>query len=547
MPENNNEDGIMTSEERVKSQIGTLIDKFYIENIKSVVFIDDEFSTIETLLKDRMGGVSQEELSDIVEDPDASLFSFSGHEDVHTEELEECTASEGGESSYVCSSRVYHLVSSAHKKGFLVDILNDYPSGNDFWKRADLLVLDYIIDNNPAKTVSILKQLACEPDYKLVVVYTHEQVDAVANVVNIYITYNNTTEEKENLVEVYHERKNSSELPWIACRNLFIVFVPKAYEERDVDIDDLTEALKNALKQYGLSPMEVLGRVVATDLRQNIHENIHRMLPSREDKASALYASVHGMEDGDDPREGILALSRLLPVLFRKADSALSESATNDLALLISEVRRGCFSNQDFKFVCRLEKAFEDKEYPTEHYAHLNKFICNDPCPPTKMTTGTIFSIENEENKYYVCVSPECDMANNPKNRNSSCDSGIDVKNISSVELKIEDISKSNLKNLTKNKYILFSDSGVIKMGKVEPLEVHPKRFFLYETTPPKYYAVEEMFSQGDESITDARLVCNEKTIRFVAQLRPEYAHRLMARAGAWHSRIGLDFINISK
>ncbi len=551
MPKNNCED--MISEERVKDQIGALIDKFYIENIKSVVFIDDEFSTLETLLKDRMNDASEQEeesLPESVRDLDEPLFGFNDthQEDSHAEETEGDFASDGGESPYMCKARVYHLVSSAHKKGLLVDILNDYPPGNDFWKRADLQVLDFKVGGSADKTLQALNLLSDESEYNLVVVYTHENVGDAAESVNESLRCCGGTDPATARQEdacLYHKQVDLADHPWIACRNLFVVFVPKTHEERDAEIDDLTEALKSALNQYCPSPMEVLGRVVATDLGRNIHENIHKMLPSREDKASVLFASVHGVENVDDPDEGILALSRLLAVLFRKADSVLSESATKELSHLISEVRKGCLSEKNFQFVCHLEKAFEDKQYPTDHYAHLNKFICNDPCIPVKMTTGTIFSIKNEENKYYVCVSPECDMANNPKNTNSSCESGIIVKNISSVELKIENASKTNLKKLTKNQYILFFDEGVIKMGKVEPLEVHPRRFFLYETTPPKYYAVEEMISQSDEGMEEARLVCNEKTIRIVAQLRPEYAHRLMARAGAWHSRIGLDFISI--
>ena len=38
-----------------------------------------------------------------------------------------------------------------------------------------------------------------------------------------------------------------------------------------------------------------------------------------------------------------------------------------------------------------------------------------------------------------------------------------------------------------------------------------------------------------------------EIQVHIVAQLKSEYAHRLMALTGAWHGRIGLDFISSPK
>lgn len=546
MPENNNGAGIMTCEVGVKNQIGKLIDKFYIENIKSVVFIDDDFSTLETLLASSMNDVSEEELSVPVEDEDDSRFKSAesaGTEDTHTKEREENPVSKGGESPYMCKTRVYHLVSSAHKKGFLVDILKDYPSDNDFWKRADLLVLDYLFNGSPDKTLATLKQLSDESDYNLVVVYTNQSKVAAENVstlLNCRLDAESESAEPESETKegqgLYHRSADLTDHPWIACRNLFIVFVPKTYEERDADINDLVEALKNALKQYGPSPMEVLGRVVATDLRQNIHENIHRMLPSREDKASALFASIHDMKDMESSEERRLALNKILTVLFRKADSVLSLSAAEELSQLICEVREGCGSTKDFQFVCKLENAFDPARYPDMHYAYLNNFICNDTNIPKIVTTGTIFFIKDSKgnDKYYICVSPECDLAR-----------GRIIK-ILAVNIDISDINKDKLKNVHKNKYILFNNKDVIKMGNFDPLNIHIENFLLHKTDHPKYYHFKD---EKDTQINDIEkqffMIFSEVQVNIVAQLRPEYAHRFMALTGAWHGRIGLDFISI--
>ena len=524
----------------VKNQIGKLIDKFYIENIKSVVFIDDDFFTLETLLNDRMNDISKEDLSNPVEDPDASPFKSAGHEDTFSEEQEDCSTSKEGEASYKCKARVYHLVSSAHNKGLLVDILNDYPSQNDFWKRADLLILDYLIDESPNKTLATLEHLANESDYNLVVVYTNESEGAAENVSKLLKCYLDTAPvaERKDDEGVYHKQVDLTDHPWIACRNLFVVFVPKGQEEEFADIDNLIEALKNALKQYNPSPMEVLGRVVAMDLSRYIHTNIHKMLPTREDKAAALFAAIHDMKDTNSSEEKRLALNKLLTVLFRKADSVLSSSATDELSQLISDVRKVSLQGEGFRLVCKLEKAFESKLYPNDYYSYLNKFICNDPNIPTKLTTGTIFFIKDDKGEYvyYVCVSPECDLARGK------------IKKILGVKINVCDAIANKLKEVHKNKYILFSNEHDTKMGSVDPLNIHIDNFFLCETDPPEYYAIkEESTSQQEEDEKHFCMTFKKIPIHIVAQLRSEYAHRLMALTGAWHGRIGLDFISIPK
>ena len=59
-------------------------------------------------------------------------------------------------------------------------------------------------------------------------------------------------------------------------------------------------------------------------------------------------------------------------------------------------------------------------------FAVLNKFICCEPYINSNMTTGSIFKIEDDNaTKYYICVSPECDLINK------------EIKQISSIEINL--------------------------------------------------------------------------------------------------------------
>lgn len=506
------------NKEGINNKIEELIDIFYIQNIKSVVFIDDEFPTLENLLqRENINYTKQgEQKFGKIDDPDKDMFNTDNY-DCNSDNIEE----------FKYNYRIHDLIESSHKYGLLVDILDDYPSNNSFWKKADLLVLDYFFNGNGDKTINALKQLSQEPDYNLVIIYTNEDVNSV-----MHDVFQNMNDNKY-FIEDNNDQKDLRDNPWIAFRNLFVLFISKSYNKKHTTIENLINALKHALVQCSPSPMEVLSHIVAMDLRKNIHENIHKMLPTREDKASALFASIYGISNHINKDECTFALSKLLSVLFRKADAALSNTAINYLCQLLTEVKKICNGNSDFKNISNLEKAFSSEDKIAVYYAYLNNFICNDPNIPYRITTGSIFYIENNNNIYYVCVSPECDLE-----RGS-------LKKISAIQIETCEIKESKLKDLNSNKYILFNNNNnEFKLGSIDPLKMHTKDFFMLEKEGClKYYEIEEK----DKSNNNFDLTCNEKNIKVIAQLRPEYSHRLMARAGAWKSRIGLDFINLPK
>lgn len=488
----------------VRNEIETLIRKFYIDSIGSIIFIDDEFPTLETLLTKRNGDAAAEAKAAAgMQDPDAPMFgNRAASADIDTKNDD-------------VDNRVFQLVESSHKKGLLVDILNDYPADRDFWKRADLLVLDYMIGGSPRKTVEALRELSKEKGFKPILIYTQEDVGTAAE--HVHDALHGTDD------GTLHKQMSQDDAPWTTYRNLFIVFISKQTFSNEVStIDNLLEKLEIALRSHSPSPMNILAWVIAADLRRNIHENIDKMLPTREDKASALFAAICNAEETQS-REGVLlALDKILGVLFRKASSSLSEDTINAIAGLLANIGKEC-ENKGFAFVQMLENAFGQQK--GDPYDHLNKFICNEPHIPEKVTTGTIFSTRDSQDgksNYYVCVSPECDLARETR------------KKLCCVELTT---CKSKPRDLNSNKYILFADDDGVKTASVDPLRVRTHDFFLVETPSPGYYKLTLSESKHLPPTYEAT------EIKILAQLRPEYAHRLMARVGAWHSRIGLDFI----
>lgn len=504
--------------DEVGSKIRELIREFYIDSIRSVVFIDDEFPTLETLLRGRNEAATDVESNPLscIEDPDAPQFSTTPTSSADTE------SGAGDTATPAEDNRVFQLVESCHRKGLLVDILNDYPMDRDFWKRADLLVLDYEIGGSERKTIDALRELSGEKGFKPVIIYTQEGLETAAEYTHKTLTGKTSKFKLTSQNDVLCFRYN----------NLFIAFVSKnsvkdvSRTEEDVPqgatIDTLLEKLERGLLKELPSPMNILAWIIAVDLRRHIHENIDRMLPTNEDKASALFAAIHNAGETQTREGGLLALDKILGVLFRKAASSLSDGTQTALTGLLACIGKKC-EGGNFAFVHGLEKAFEKHE--DDPYAHLNKFICNEPEIPKKVTTGTIFSKgSSSKRRYYVCVSPECDLARG------------EWKKLCCVKLTLCDKAPEELTDLNSNKYILFTAGGSVKMAAVDPLKVNLHDFFLREGATPEYYRVLPP-RQGESP------KCEGVKITIVGQLRPEYAHRLMARAGAWHSRIGLDFI----
>lgn len=518
--------------DEVWSKIRELIREFYIASIRSVVFIDDEFPTLETLLKGKNDTVADAEAKAVagMKDSDAPQFSTSTTSSADTE------SGAGDTATPAEDNRVLQLVESCHRKGLLVDILNDYPAGKDFWKRADLLVLDYMINDSERKTINALRELSGEKGFKPVIIYTHDGAGGVAEHIYSELTGNKKDGDEDNMPtgegkDDCPKQNSLNDVPCFRYNNLFIVVVKKNNEGvsrteegvlRGATIDTLLEKLEKGLFKDPPSPMNILAWIIAVDLRRHIHENIDKMLPTNEDKASALFAAIHNAGDTRNREVGLLALDKILGVLFRKAASSLSDDTQTALTDLLACIGKKC-GQGNFAFVHKLEKAFANQG--DDPYTHLNKFICNEPDIPDKVTTGTIFS--TEDSPYYVCVSPECDLARD------------EWKKLCCVELTTCGKVSKKLKELNSNKYILFTDDGSVKMAAVDPLKITLHDFFLREGGSPKYYKVLPPRSEEQPE-------CREVNIKIVAQLRPEYAHRLMARAGAWHSRIGLDFIDKS-
>ena len=495
----------------------------YIAPIKSVVCIDDDFPTFAEILgEEKKCSITKEEVAGDLTDPDSNPFSPKTGAMPTTKANTNTRHNAFRDQD---KQRVLELIKSCHREGYLVDIQNDYPdSEGSFIAKADLLVLDYEFSGTPHKTLLALQKLAENPDYNLVIVYTQEntykaaiqtasclweiqpdiEYDCICSEAQTLASDNlPKLLENENGIFARLSRENrisqkileacaqtiknecfgitpingyiesckltdSSSKPWIACRNLFLVFISK--DQNIISITELLNSLCDSLYAHSPTPMTLMMHHAVSDLKKNINAKMDRLLPNKETKAVALFASLKNgfSKDNEIPEEYVI--DYLLRSLFYSARRALSEDTYKTVSQYIKDIK---LNSHSYKSIAKQEKVKFDS--PELFYAVLNYFICCESHYGDFLTTGSIFRIEkNGENVYYVCVSPECSLVERDSQK---------ILTISAVEfVKHCATSRDILNNIHKNRHYIFYDNTFI-CGEIITDNIYSIDFFLHIPT----------------------------------------------------------------
>jgi len=179
--------------------------------------------------------------------------------------------------------------------------------------------------------------------------------------------------------------------------------------------------------------------------------------------------------------------------------------------------------------------------------ANLNQFLCSEPFEGKYVQTGTIFrGADGTTNSYWVCVTPACDMVPRKPTSGRWEDDLHPLRPMSAISASAANVSTA-LKNATRANYIFFVDNDKIRAAEVLPALINQP--------------LNEVMLVDDQAITDPSgnffvyLIRKEEErpsfgtkiqMRAVAQLRNQYASRLLQATGNHLSRIGVDFENFT-
>lgn len=314
---------------------------------------------------------------------------------------------------------------------------------------------------------------------------------------------------------------------WLQCGNLFVAIVRKPSDEGEQhEADTLLGGLEAAVEAWAppwLACLVALSRREITDgaFRDDL------ILPNNHLQNGLL----HYVSTDNDAEEKARRSRQVAADLLRRRFHA----ACNHLGTQV------------------LNHASTAEKPDQLALLHVNAFLCAERHERHHLRVGTVYRSE-DSTRYWACVTPACDMV--PRQRNEKLDPwGASLgqnRAMTAVRLtKVADdkISKA-LKEAHRGRYLFFEDFSV---NTGIPLVFSG---FTLSTDDPNPH-VEQMFARNlarkdENGKVDVELLVEEDgviksrqlTCVVVCQLRAPYAERLTHIVGGHVSRIGVDFIS---
>jgi hypothetical protein len=582
-----------------------LINKAYIEPIKSVLAIDDQYQSLDTVLSSIQNG------SQLIANTELS--------------------------------RQIETLSMVRENNWLADMHNGQTDSDatifDRLHQCDLLLLDYHLDANnqddPEKALNILAQLNQNHHFNLVIVYTAaSDLNRVRSEVFTKLSsstaelLNKPTPEAERLLEQWDDEgegyqddmlltmtrsdlelalskpeilensvefsaifnpidsilnlakeslsskekqqlyirllklkveefkqsgdfsgtsavkinSNGSSSIWLKTEKLFIAVVSKV----DVRPRDLIDNLKNAIESWNPTCHRFLLSKIKSELDDNGQSFENEVL-------NCQYTNVGWLEQfyGNDDDGIQVTVSRLMEGLT----SSLKQN--DNLHTFASELKEYIRAETLERIVAKESNqtiAFEEDKQIIR--SSLNSYICSQIPTGKHLSPGHIIEWRDRySTSYFICLTPACDLE--PRESKGWKERLGDAFPVKFVKLEPhEDLYnsvktlKSLRKDIVSNNHLFFKiDSELKGFSFSKSVKDNPHWEQCYIKNRGLF-----SFSNGDLNLSLARTQYNPASLclenrfqncRVVGQLRYEYALNLINKLGVTLTRIGLDFVNL--
>jgi hypothetical protein len=339
---------------------------------------------------------------------------------------------------------------------------------------------------------------------------------------------------------------------WVQGGNLFVAIVPKATGpdgDRLDTISSLLQRLTDAIVDWSPSLVDVM---LAATARSILRNGFRKFVSEFADDAlrgglvywflagDSAFGEQGGARAAEDAQIRIEQLHREILELLGTASLAEATALTQEVVqwalngrtpIEVPEGDRLDLSRKWAKTNADLEKMM----------LAANAFLCSVEFEGEYITTGSVFEREGGE-EYWLCVSPACDMVPRRGGTNKWRAELYPVRQMMAIRLK--KVSASGLLETAHHGKHIF----VKHLGGILTLEVIP------EKVPEP--ALVPLFVEDGAMITGGFFhghvisrgegggVRSERfRYRPIAQLRVEYASRLLQQTGNHLARIGVDFL----
>jgi CheY-like chemotaxis protein len=337
--------------------------------------------------------------------------------------------------------------------------------------------------------------------------------------------------------------KNDSPVIWLKTEKLFISVVSKA----SVEPQNLIESLKLAIENWNPTCHRLLLSKIKSELDDNGQSFENEVLNCRYTNVGWLEQFYNNNDDGTH-----VTVSRLMEGLTSslKHNEDLSKYASElkkyiQIETLETVVTKE--SNQSIVFQADKEKI----------RSNLNAYICSQSPTGNHLAPGHIIEWRERDITYYfICLTPACDLV--PRESKGWKENLGNVFPVNLVKLELHTDLYTNRKDKQKlakdivsgNHLFIKIDSEVKGFSFSKDLKSSPHWEQCYAENQGKF-----SISNGHLTLSLARTRYNPASLciesrfiscRVVGQLRYEYALNLVNKLGTTLTRVGLDFVPLN-
>lgn len=322
---------------------------------------------------------------------------------------------------------------------------------------------------------------------------------------------------------------NEEESNWISTGKVFITVVKK---DSSQGAEYLTSKLHQALKKAKPSPLLLMMARMRFELEEN-----GLLEATKISQQKNLQAGWMSQLLKSEPASRHIICGRILDKHWER----MSKEANQRLSAFSSEIVDAFPGDKDESLKLLFGNDIEDKKH--EIVAALNCYSCSRDISSHHLFTGHIIRFgENEPSyEYWLCLTPACDLV--PGQKSKGWQERLNIQNLPFKAVRLT-TAKANeaIKNANKNNFLWLNIDGRICAFKYPGANENPEWEQMFAKSSGVLNDQKLMISRVHSD--EAELAIDIKEATVVAELRYEYALNLLHRFGASMSRVGLDFVN---
>ncbi|MCU4638704.1 response regulator receiver domain [Acinetobacter courvalinii] len=321
-----------------------------------------------------------------------------------------------------------------------------------------------------------------------------------------------------------------NEVNFICTDNIFITVIRK--QDGPVKAE-LYEQLFKSLVKFNPSPMFLLLAKIRHYIDEIGLEQANRITNNKYAQAGWLYNLLKKSVDVSEHEKAIdihwEQLGRASKPHLRDFSKKLCES------LMLEN------SNDEKVIVQKFFKV--NNEQTHEVLSNLNAFSCSIPPCSTHLTTGSILKIDD---KFWLCLSPSCDLVPGQRSRDWEARIGEQYTVFKAVQLNEEiNVNKANDDANTNNYLFLQDANGVVKAYSIAIGKKNPTWDIFYAHNQGIFDESRQIkltCLRKDTDNTTSLLSTREYVATVIAELRYAYALNFLQKLGGNQTRIGLNY-----